>query len=272
LSKERRSYTSWHINGERVPPWLRAVMLVALTLASLAFASGDGNVAQSVPFRIALNLDPTPEWDILGGRDEFTPPGAHVVLRTLLERVAIYRHSVEEPFVPPLQENLPAVWLPLRAWRPVAAGAGDISGAELLIRSPRLRLVPTPGHEYGVLLQYLGPGEMAEPLRVASDPPTEDGHRFPVLIISFSDLLSEGGELPPVVVLAGELVWDDGCLAWQFAREHLGRSALPGLVGVVERVVSHASRTGHVGREHHGSREQGTGNRGAHEAQEQADP
>jgi len=84
-----------------------------------------------------------------------------VVLGTLLERVAFYRHSVEEPFVTPLQENLAAVWLPLRTWRPVAAGAGDVSGVELLTRSPRLCLVPTPGREYAALLQYLGSGEMS---------------------------------------------------------------------------------------------------------------
>jgi hypothetical protein len=180
-------------------------MLVALMLAGQALASG-GNAVQSVPFSIELDLDPTPAWDILGGRDEFTPPGAPVALRTLLERVAFYRHSVEEPFVAPLQENLPAVWLPLRAWRPVAAGAGGISGVELLIRSPRLRLVPTPSHEYAALLEYLGPGEMAEPLRVVSDLSAEDDYRFPALIVSFSDLFAEGGQIPASVVIAGELV------------------------------------------------------------------
>lgn len=183
-------------------------MLVVLTLGGPALASGDGNVVQSAPFSIELDLDPTPEWDILGGRDEFTPPGAPLALRTLLERVAFYRQAREEPFVEPLQSNLPAVWLPLRAWRSHKNGAGEMPGAELLIRSPRLRLLATPGHEYAALLQYLGPGEMAEPLRVVSHPPAEGDYRFPALIISFSDLLAGGGELPPSVVITGELAWD----------------------------------------------------------------
>jgi len=75
VSKQRRSFTSRSTNGERVPLWLRAVMLATLVLTSPALAGGDGNVAQSAPFRIELDLDPTPEWTILGGCDVFTAPG-----------------------------------------------------------------------------------------------------------------------------------------------------------------------------------------------------
>jgi hypothetical protein len=111
--------------------------------------------------------------------------------------------------VEPLEENLPAVWLPLDAWNSGADGREVVPEAALLIRSPRLRLVPAPDHPYLVLLQYVGPGEMAEPLRIAARPPEPRRYVFRTLVISFKDFLAEGADLPPEIVIAGELILED---------------------------------------------------------------
>lgn len=84
--------------------------------------------------------------------------------------------------------------------------------AAILIRSPRLRFVPSPGFEDLVLLQYVGPGEMEEPLRIVAMAPNPSEYRFRLLIISFKDFLAGGVDLPPEIVIAGELLLDDA--AW----------------------------------------------------------
>jgi hypothetical protein len=101
------------------------------------------------------------------------------------------------------------VWLPLDVWRFGADGKEVVSDAAILIRSPRLRFVPAPDHPYLVLLQYVGPGEMAEPLRIVARAPNPSEYRFRLLIISFKDFLAAGGDLPPEIVIAGELILED---------------------------------------------------------------
>jgi hypothetical protein len=203
------------VSGERhrLALWRSGLILVALLIAGWSLAAGGDGAASApggVPFSIGLDLGPEPVRGILGERDVFTPPGSLLALGVLLEHVGFLRVPwPDEPFVEPLQGNLPAVWLPLRAWRVVAGGRERVPEAAILIRSPRLRLVPIAGSQYPVLLQYVGPGEMAEPLRLVSNAEDPGEDRFRLLVISFKDFLATGGDLPPEIVITGELILED---------------------------------------------------------------
>jgi hypothetical protein len=190
------------------------LILVALLIAGWSLAAGgDGAVSipGGVPFSIGLDLGPSPERGILGERELFTPADSLLALGTLLEHVSFQLVPLpDEPLVGLVQLNLPAVWLPLNVWRSGADGREVVPEAAILIRSPRLRFVPTPEYQYPILLQYVGPGEMAEPLRIAAGPPAPRYYDFRTLVISFKDFLAAGGDLPPEIVITGELILEDG--------------------------------------------------------------
>lgn len=108
------------VNGERrrLTLWCSGLILIALLVGSWSLAAGGDGVASTsagVPFSIGLDLRSEPVRGLLGERDVFTPAGSLLALGVLLEHVGFKRVPWPEPSIEPMEENLPAVWLPLRA-------------------------------------------------------------------------------------------------------------------------------------------------------------